>query len=257
MAQLAYTLRGGITLQYDYYFVWLIAPLGLLIASIVRHAKLAAPATIVILTLYLAGCLAADFGRADLAWLKFTAIPPSLVLAVALIPFLLYLPKYPTTSVLVLMLALTGLSATIRPEKIGLPVWESGNDRTMYARVRTGMAFVSSFHFLHYPKFWISDYGQLGESIAYPRAYDQCRVETALPDFLPKDIDPDLRVPPYLDFSAGDNLVMVAPNTQAVELAAENLASRGLALKELGRKTVSRDNLSYIIVVVQLSHDAH
>jgi hypothetical protein len=249
LAQIAYTIHGGITLQYDYYFVWLLAPLALLVASLVRHVPLTRRLTTV-LCVFLAACLLADFGRFDVIWQGVTEFPPSLAIAVLIIPALFWLSKYPTPALLVIVLLLAGLNGTIRPEKFGAPLWDPGNGRDVYSRLRTGMEFISSYRFEKEPKFWLNTTGPMWETIAYPRSYNYCLIDTVLPNFLPTT-DPNYTHDSET-FAAGDYLVMVPHDADALAKALKTLSKRGLRFQEIARKTVSEYGLDYLIVIGRL-----
>ncbi len=250
LAQIAYTFLGGITLEYDYYFVWLIGPLALLIASLAARVTLRGATAIVAVGVYLIASLAADFGRLDTAWQGFTAFPPSLAVAILLVAVAAWFPRYPKATILAAFLILTLMNATIRPEKIGIAAWE-GNNGDVYRRLRPGLEFISGFRFTTRPKFWLNIDGPMWETIAYPRSYDNaCLVDTALPNFLrPGDSGYNRDSE---NFAAGDNFVMVPSDAKALSEAVANLKARGLNFQEMGRKSISYQGLAYIIVVGRL-----
>lgn len=250
LAQFAYTVYGGITLQYDYYIVWLLVPLALVIASIATRAEKNPIFISCVVGVYLACSLAANFGRLDLAWQSPAGIPPSIKIAIILVPALLWSVVSPVTALAPILILLALMNATIRPEKIGLPVWEGGTDRAVYARLRAGMAYISSFRFASRPKFWLDAQGQRWETVALARGYDYCLVDTRLPQFLPTN-DPTYN--PYADqFSAGDYLVLAPRNADELAKALARLQARHLAFSEMGRSNIDYRGVDYLLVVGQL-----
>lgn len=253
IAQLIYTYAGhgrlgGLSLEYDYYFIWLLAPLALLIASFVRVTKIKY-STITALGVYLIASLAGDFGHFDAQWLAINGLPLAFIVASALVVVFLFLPRSPKALLATALLLLAGLNSTIRPEKIGVAVWGS-NERDAYSRLHIGMAFIAGYHLPKLPKFWINNRGNMWETVAYPRAFDYCSVDVALPNFISKD-------DPYYSakterFLPGDYLVMVPRNSTALAEAVKNLAARGLRFREEARTDVSYSDLSYLVVIGRL-----
>lgn len=245
LVQIGYRIAGGLPLQYDYYFAFIMPSLALLVGSLVPHATLNRSLTIAAVAGYLVLSLAGDFGRPDLVIQTLTTFPPSLVLAIVFALLLLWLPRHPTASVLAALLLCGGLNATIRPEGMGSGVWYSGDFRDGYSRLHTGMAFLSRFRFTTMPKFWLS--AGTWEMLAYPRSFDYCWVDTALPAFqTPKD--PNYN-PNMEKFAAGDELVMIPKDAAAYTGAEHTLATRGLRFDELGRHDVDFAGTSYLIVL--------
>jgi hypothetical protein len=249
MMQFGYLLYGGITLEYDYYFAWLIAPLALVLAWFYHRAPLRPPLSYAVLAIFLAGCVAADFGRPDLVWQGVARVPASLFVATALAAVIICFLRFTNTAALLMLVLLVGLGATIRPEKMGLPVWEAGG-HDLYARVRAGMEFLAPYRFPKQPKFWLSTGGAMGESYAYARSYNICLVDSALPRFL-KPGAPGY-VPDNEAFSPGDYLVMTAVDGRELGEALASLRDRGLRFQEMGQKTIAEGGLSYLIVAGQL-----
>lgn len=250
LAQFAYTIYGGITLQYDYYIVWLLAPLALVIASIVSPVKTSPIFLGCLLVLFLACSLAANFGRLDLSWQPPAGLPPSIAVAILLVPALLWSAASPVTALGPILILLALMNSTIRPEKVGLPVWEGGTDRAVYARLRAGMTYISSFRFTSRPKFWLNARGKRWETVALARGYDYCLVDTQLPNFLPAN-DPGYNHDAE-QFSPDDYLVLAPSNTDELAKALARLQARHLAFSEMGRSSVNYRGVSYLIVVGQL-----
>lgn len=250
LMQAGYRLAGGLPLQYDYYFVFIMPSLALLIGSIVGRARLGRTLSVVALIVFLAGSLAGDFGGLDLAWQSTSTFPPNLAIAIVLAVVFIALLRFPRATVLASVVLLIGLNATIRPEKFGLFLWDGSGGRDAYARLRMGMAFISSHRFPVLPKFWINANGPLWETIAYPRSYMQCSVDIALPDFL-KPSSPYYAAGTEV-FSAGDYLVMIPRDVTDLSKAIERLHARGLTFKEMGRRNIASDGIDYLIVVGKL-----
>lgn len=252
LAQIGYTIHGGITLEYDYYIVWLIAPLSLLLASCVSSAALRPGQKLAAVGIFGVLALAGDFGRLDLLWQGATAIPPSLVLSVLFAILLFFLPREPGRLLLVTLIVVAAIGATTRPEKVGLPVWEGESAHDVYVRAREGMEFVSTFHFPKRPRFWVNTSGTWGwQTIAIPRSYDYCVIDTALPAFLPST-NPAYNADAEA-FSPGDYLVMTPKDASDLKLALANLAKRGLRFREMGQRNVWFNGDGYLVVVGRLS----
>ncbi len=252
IAQVGYTIHGGITLQYDYYIVWMLAPLAILLASLVSHVQLDGPALVAVLVGYTVLCLASDFGRSDQLWQAYTPFPPFMFLGVVLALALLLIPMVRMPALLATLLVVALLDATIRPEKIGLAVWEGPSEHDNYLRATQGMAFVSSFHFATRPKFWIDTSGPNGwETVAYPRSFDYCVIDGNIPRF-DSAASPDYNVGAET-FNPKDYLVMTPKDEIALTAALAALKTeRHLSFSEIARKTISFGGFGYLIVIGQL-----
>jgi hypothetical protein len=249
LAQIGYTIHGGITLQYDYYFVWLVAPLAILVASLLSRAPLKGRTLVAVLAAYIVLCLASDFGRSDQLWQAFTTFPPFMVLGVLLAVALVLIPTARMPAVLATLLLIGLLNATIRPEKIGLAAWEGPSEHDSYVRATEGMAFISSFHFATRPKFWIDTSGQNGwETIAYPRSYDYCVIDESIPRF-DSPQSPDYNAVAET-FSPNDYLVMTPKDEATYADAVEALMDQQhLSFSEMARKAISFGGFGYLIVI--------
>lgn len=251
-AQVGYTLfDNGLSLEYDYWFVWLLAPLALLLASFAHRALANSATAIAGLAIYLVASFVADFGRLDTVWASFTSFPPALAISlvfVGALPWLL--ARRPSMVFPSTMLCLVLLNATIRPEKIGLPVWETENERNVYVRLDAGMEFITKFRFDAIPKFWINARGDTWETLAYPRSFNYCVIQYVLPHLI-GPANPAFNAESET-FSQGDYLVMAPRNTDELAAALNNLAGRGLTFREIGRDAISYKGLGYLIVVGRL-----
>jgi hypothetical protein len=250
LAQLVYTMLGGITLQYDYYFIWLIAPMALLIASLMNHVSFGRVVALCLIGVYLAASLAGDFGHLNLLWQRATDFPPSIAIAIPLAAALLWTRRWPARASLASLALLALLNATVRPDKFGIPLWEGGSGHDVYERVRMGMAFIARYRFPTRPMFWVTRRGDMWETIAYPRSYNYCLVDADLPDFVPPG-DPWYYSKTEL-FAAGQYLVMTPQNRAVLEQALKNLEARDLTFDELARRRISYRGLSYLLVIGRL-----
>jgi hypothetical protein len=251
VVQLAYTFFDhGLALQYDYWFVWILAPLALLVASLAYRSILDRKAAVVAIVAYVIFAVLADFGRLDLA-LRVTGILPALVAACMALPLLVWLiPGRPRRSLAVAVLALIVLSATIRPEKIGLPVWDTESQHDAYVRIDAGMDFLAQQRFPTLPKFWLDARCARWETIAYPRAFGGCLVQNALPELIPDTSAVFNRDAER--FAKNDYLVLVPTDQDELHMAIQALKVGRLVFREIDRTTVSYKGLAYLIVVGQV-----
>lgn len=249
--QFGYAVHGGITLEYDYYYVWMMVPFALVLASLLDVVTLGRGAAITITVVYAAAALAGTLVRYQVVGSSNSAYP-SLAVAAFILVVLVVLRWKPYRLPMIALLALSAaLAPAIRPERMGVQVWQYQADGApTYTRLREGMEFLSSFPFPTHPKFWISDYRALGETVAYPRGYDYCLIDTALPNFLPATSDAYNSFAEQ--FNAGDYLVMAAPDEKAVAAAKVSLQQKGLAFEELRRKVIDKQSVSYLLLIGRL-----
>lgn len=249
---LAYTFVGGVTLQYDYYYVWMMPSLALSVASVVSRWKTSRERAIIYGAAYALLALAGTLAGYETVVRVASAWPSAVVATFAAIAFVALVLR-PSHVVLAMALAsLAVLGITIRPERMGVQVWDgSAGGAEMYRRVRQGWEFLSQFHFPERPIFWLAAQGKMSESIAYPRGFEYCHVDTALPHFLSsqdEQYDPRAEV-----FRQKRYLVMVVPDDAVMAGAIDALRlERGLQFEELARKAISSDDLSYSLVIGRL-----
>jgi hypothetical protein len=252
VAMLAYTVAGGVTLQFDYYYVWMLPSLALAIASMLSRVALPAARQRVIGAGYaflaLIGTLA---GYETIVSVKPSW--PSIAAAVIVGASLASVAVRPRQSTLIAALcSLALLGITIRPERMGVQVWDgSTGGAAMYGRLRQGWEFLARQPFSARPTFWLTANQSIWEAIAYPRGYDYCHIDNALPHFLaPGNDDYDPRAERFV---AGKPLVMVVPDEQSVVPAVAGLkAERGLQFTEMARKRIEGHGVSYWLVAGQM-----
>jgi uncharacterized membrane protein len=252
LAQLAYAALGGITLQYDYYYVWLLPPLALSLASVmaVLAAKdvRALPCIALFAVLSLASTL---FGYSTIV--DVTSAWPSTVVVIVTAGAVAVLARHRVRSTLsVALIGLGILGATIRPERMGVQVWSNtGDGSASYQRLRAGWDFLAHFHFQQTPLFWLAARGDLSDVIAFPRGFEYCHVDTALPDFVPAgddNYDPRAEA-----FAAGRLVVAVVPDDRSFAEALATLRQRyGLQLEELARRRISGSGVAYTMIIGNL-----
>ncbi len=249
LVQLLYTLLGGITVQYDYYYVWLLPPMALAIAAAIAQAAIeprkAAIAGVAFVVLTALATLPGytTFFPVIRAW-------PSLIGAAFVIVFFVALMLRPSAATLAAaLICLAGFGVTVRPERMGVQVWElQGDGSAMYRRVRDGWEFLASHPVAERPVFWLATAGDMSETIAYPRGYEYCHIDGALPKFLSlSDEDYDPRAE---NFTAGKPLVMAVPDERTLGSALESLKrERGLGFAEIARHKVDSRGVSYWLVL--------
>jgi hypothetical protein len=249
--QLGYAAFGGITLEYDYYYVWMVAPIALALALLVNSVKLDRWSAFAIAATYTAATLGStlvrfgSFGPRDFATISLGAV----AILLAMILVMLWRPRALTLCGVLLLCAV--LSATIRPERMGVQVWQQTSDGSaMYARLREGWEFLRDFPFPKLPKFWISTDHAMSETVSYPRGYRYCLIDTALPKFLPPTSE--AYNPVAEAFGDGDYMVMAAPDPEAFAQAKSALQQRGLAFDEQRRKLIDHDGVSYLLIIGRL-----
>jgi hypothetical protein len=252
VAQVAYTAIGGITLQYDYYYVWFLPPVALSLAAAISLLEPVGRERVVYGLLFGAASRAATlFGYSTVvdvvpAWPSL-AVGGIFGIAVVALGLRQSRATLPTA-----LLGLALLSTTVRPERMGTQVWSmTGDGAGMYQRVRDGWDFLAQLHVQERPIFWLSTKDGLSETIAYPRGFEYCHVDTALPKFLsPDDEDYDARAE---GFAAGRLIVIALPDDVPLASAVAALQrERSLGLNEMASRRIARNGTSYTLVAGRL-----
>jgi hypothetical protein len=255
LVQLGYSALGGITLQYDYYYVWLMPPIALSLACLVASAsnQLNKKSAVWYSAGFFILCLAATLPGYD-TFVSVVPAWPSLVLATLVVGSMISLAVRPTASMLIASLVmLAAFGVTIRPERMGVQVWsQSGDGSAVYQRVRDGWKFISRLPFQERPLFWLVTKEPMSETIAYPRGVDYCHIDSALPGFLSPG--GDYYDPKAENFEAGKPLVMAVPDEEVLAAASRTLKTdRNLQFVETARHRVSSGGVSYWLVAGKLA----
>ncbi len=250
-AQLAYNIFGGITLQYDYYYIWFLTPLAILLAAIIQISTVNPNLILVYTGIFALVCILSTLHTHIV--LQPTSTYPAMLFALlgGLVALTFSFDSKGQFTLPIFLVLLVLMGSEIRPERMGVNVWDlpKVNGAATYDRIHAGIRFLSHFHFPKRPKFWISvdSKYQMWETIAYPRMYMYCPVDSLLPKFVPRS-SPDWS--DSMDFEANDFLVMVAPNDVLNTEAEANIRhTLGLRVKELQRSWISQNGVSYLISI--------
>lgn len=255
VAQLTYNMMGGVTLQYDYYYIWFLTPLAILLAAVVQTSTTNPNLALIFSVFFAFACILSTLHTHIV--LQPTSTYPALLFALlgGLVALTFTINSKGNFTLPIFLSLLVLMGSVIRPERMGINVWSlpKVNGAVTYDRIHSGIQFLANFHFPKRPKFWISvdSKYQMWETIAYPRMYMYCPVDSLLPKFVPK-ASPDWS--DSMAFEANDFLVMVAPNeAQNTEAKANMLHTFNLKVKELQRSWISKNGVSYLITINFLS----
>ena len=243
---------GGVFLQYDYYYVFLIPVIALSVGALAASAREARGAAAVAIA-YLLVAAAAALPTIETIT-RYLASPDNGVfalaaVAVAALAALLALAATPRLLPLAILVAsLIPVELAFKPQRFGRQAWmaaarsDAAYGAANYLRIRTAMEFLSAFRFPTTPVFWVSVDNGDWETIALPRSYLYCVVDMHLPR-----LETDAR-----EMTAGRYLVLVHSDAALVDLANTVLAERGLRAEEISRHKIASGAVSYYVVIAKL-----
>ena len=247
-AQLVYTFFfDGLSLEYDYWFVWIIAPLAIALGSLISRVSLPMEKAGPLLTVYCAASLVGTLGRGSEGWPFVVAAAVPFAVVLLLLGALGFINSRPAMALCIVLLCLAAIGATVRPEKYGLYAWTGQNQRDTYERVDQGMEYLAGLHLPKVPKFWTIGYGDSWETIAYARSYNYCLFQYLLPELL--HAGDENFIADNDNFLPGDYLVLAARNDAQLGIALTKLKQQGRTFERLGSQDISYKQLSYVIVV--------
>jgi hypothetical protein len=245
----------GVTLQYEYYYVFLWPFLALVVfAADIDRGLVRKPVFILIFSV---ACLV---GIA----IKQYELPPSIrdhepaasvAVAVVAAALLIALLQKPRTLLLTgYLLVLASATLVVRPHQMGGQLWErpnSNEQRNSYARLKDGLKFLAQLFSdpnlsNDIPLVWVDPNGPV-EGPAYSVAYYECHFHP-----FPK-IDPALWATPGLDFEPGVALVVVSRPPHLFDRVKAALKELNLVPTEIASKTISDERGPYEIMVVSVS----
>ena len=247
VTQVLYNQLGGNTMQYDFYYVFLVPYLALILFSPLPFREEPTAKDYLIITLFLIGSVVATSIRYDVfPWLyqspSTEAYASGIVaILVAFTCAISTFSKWPRTSQTLYVAVLIALAVVIRPEQMGRGVWD-GDDlayRDTYVRIREGLRFISGLGFATPPKFWINEEQGYEELVAYPRSYLACAVS----EFPQLDTSLPLR------FIPGDNVIVIAHMDDLANRASQAFAKLGLAVEQTTHRIIDFNGRSYEMLV--------
>ncbi len=202
----------------------MLAPLSLLIASLLARVQLSRVQALAAGGLFLAACFAADFGRLDLLWQGSTTFPPAIAVAILLVIALFLIARAPMPGLMATLALLALLSATTRPDKLGIAVWAQG----YVAGTSTGASTAAWRTLRPTASRRFRSFGAISPDRC-GRAWRRTPMIIAfpirpLPQFTPPN-DPGYR-PGAENFTKGDYFVMVPTDSAALAVALQQLSSR-------------------------------
>ena len=253
IVQLLYNSIGGVFIQYDYYYFFMIPYITLIIFSPFTYVRL--PLLFgrpVGAMLFLLGSLATILPRfSDLPKLYSTPTRALVSMGLAICAVCLYaapsiFPRHARSSTLGYLSVLLLFSVVVRPTQVGQNIWtEQANPlraQEAYARIRQGLEFLHTVNFARPPKFWVDMEYNPGELLAYPRSYFYCGFPQ-FPDALPPagiGLEP---------FRADDDVVVVSRLADLSNTAKAAFANDGIKVTEIATAPIVGDNVGYGIVV--------
>jgi len=272
-ALLLYDRVGGVFLQYDYYFEFLIPYLALTVVLPLQlfsfdDLRWTLPCSLTFLFVCVA---AASVPVQGAPWLYQEPQSMYLALLLTLIIALLILlsRRFEAASILspaFYLGALAGLTLIVRPNYFGQQLWTADSgpiDRDSYARIRQGLTFLSSMHFAKHPKFWVDTSDGRAETIAFPRSYLQCQFNP-FPRVDPRwwfsEDRPTFGIPVTIGehrFLPGDNVVVVSAQHNIASVARKSFDTLGLLTMPRAHLVVGDGNSRYEILVEYVLRQVH
>lgn len=257
---IVYAELGGSIVQYDYYYVFFVPYLCIVVFSPLLFLETGgARATIAWATVFLICCLSAIALNDDaLGWLHLAEIEVLASLAVSICAVLLYgylgvtgrtsrgsTPIAVLYSVLVILMLVV-----VRPEQMGAQIWNSPRNLQYareYQRIRQGLTLLNNVQFKTYPEFWIDTEHGPSELIAYPRSFLSCRFQKSFPS-----VDADLWESGF-QFLPGDDVVIISSESNIRQTAAAAFAALGLVADEVADFTLASSGEHYEFLVKHVS----
>jgi hypothetical protein len=245
-------LSHGVTLQYEYYYVFLWPFLALVVfaAEIDRGCR---RKSIFVLMFGVACFVGIAIKQYQLPpWINDHQPAASIAIAIAATALLIVLQQKPQASLLTgYLLVLSLATLVVRPHQMGGLLWEQPNtheQRNSYRRLNAGLKFLDQILSKpgvadDFPHVWVDPDGPI-EGRAYSVAYYECRFHP-----FPK-INPDYWKRPGLNFEPGDLVVVVSRPPNLFDRVTAALNGLNLQPTEIASKTISDEKGLYEIMVV-------
>jgi hypothetical protein len=253
-ALLAANSAGFVLLQYDYYYVFFVPYLALVIFSPLVFITPLPGKTLPIFAIAFsaAGLVATSITNARLPGLFAGASQSqlSLMTVVFVIPIFAAVVWQKRQVALLTIVILGSLTVLVqRPVQIGITMWtetraQEQMEAARYARIRQGLVYLHSLHFSSAPSvFWLDPNPDFGaELVAFPRSYLQC-------SFWSFPSHPAGAAP----LSTGEDIVVVASLDHLLQRATAALADLKARAQLASRYEIDYGGVRYEILVLRIT----
>jgi hypothetical protein len=243
--------------KHDYYYVFLLIPATLSLASLLRDLRSHVVPTVLYVTLFALMCVITYANLVltkvfhEWAEVDFWAVPLGLAGAIVAIVVSSALSKnrLPPVCQVALLSCLLLFFGVGRSNGYGGAFFEGDRPdiRAGYDRVKLGINFIRDHYRGTFPNFWLADVPGAGDEIWLFRSFVRCESEFVYPDHLP---DPEVHWQQPL--AEADGAIVISNEPTISPAAQTTLAGAGITARVYQSKEISSVGVRYYVLLLDL-----